>query len=67
MCCVPNIHPQQHLARAGHNVRSYLLSRDGNFVGFLLGLLLDELHHLVDLTLDLHTNSFAFVACCFVY
>lgn len=36
------------------SVTSYLLSRDAYFVGFFIGLLLDEFHHLVDLTLDLH-------------
>lgn len=37
----------------GNQLTSYLLSRDGYFVGFFIGLLLDEFHHLVDLTLDL--------------
>lgn len=38
-------------------VAFYLLSRDSYFVGLLIGLLLDESHHLVDLTLDLRTNQ----------
>jgi len=35
----------------------YLFGRDRNFISFLLGLLLDELYHLIDLTLDLQHTS----------
>ena len=35
---------------------AYLFGRNRDFIGFLLSLLLDELYHLVDLTLDLRQS-----------
>ena len=45
-------------ASDGKRSESHLLSGDSYFISFLLGLLLDELDHLIDLALDLKRGVF---------